>query len=196
MSKIVQTKGPLQKNGLLVQKIGHSRISVIRYNFLISYEIGKCNQKWANISLFCIKITQIKKTKSEMFVIFSSQIRESPFFLLFRGAKIVWKKPLQKRGANRPLAVLTRTFADGVSKTFDFQGHFSHFFNCSMANNAIKFYVQDFSESIPYVWAHEDLFFTTYRQTETSYKITKKFLTNIVGKIRSVPIILCPTRTS
>ena len=28
-------------------------------------------------------------------------------------------------------------------------------------NNAIQFSVQDFSESVPYVRAHEDLFFTT-----------------------------------
>ena len=29
------------------------------------------------------------------------------------------------------------------------------------ATKAIEFYVENFSESIPYVWAHEDLFFTT-----------------------------------
>ena len=29
------------------------------------------------------------------------------------------------------------------------------------ATKAIEFYVQNFSESIPYVWVHEDLFFTT-----------------------------------
>ena len=33
------------------------------------------------------------------------------------------------------------------------------------AKNAIKFYVQDLSESIPYVWAHEDLLFTIYSQS-------------------------------
>ena len=36
------------------------------------------------------------------------------------------------------------------------------------ATKAIEFYVQNFSESIPYVWAHEDLFFTIYRQKKTT----------------------------
>ena len=36
------------------------------------------------------------------------------------------------------------------------------------ATKAIEFNVQNFSESIPDVWAHEDLFFTTYRQTKTT----------------------------
>ena len=52
------------------------------------------------------------------------------------------------------------------------------------ATNAIKFYVQDFPESIPYVsYAHEDLFFTTYRQTKTTKRRAKKFFTNVVEQI-------------
>ena len=44
----------------------------------------------------------------------------------------------------------------------------SEIYEDDQATNAIEFYVQDFSESIPYVWAHEDVFFTTYKQTETT----------------------------
>ena len=52
------------------------------------------------------------------------------------------------------------------------------------ATNAIKFYVQDFLESIPYIsYAHEDLFFTTYKQTKTSKRRAKKFFTNVVEQI-------------
>ena len=36
---------------------------------------------------------------------------------------------------------------------------------------------------MPYVWAHEDIFFTTYRQTETTRKTARKFWTNLVGQI-------------
>ena len=53
------------------------------------------------------------------------------------------------------------------------------------ATNAIEFYVQDFSERIQYVLAHEDLFFTAYRQTETTKRTAKKFLTNVRGQIRN-----------
>ena len=45
------------------------------------------------------------------------------------------------------------------------------------ATKAIEFYVQNFAESIPYVLAHEDLFFTTYRQKKTTRRTAKKFLT-------------------
>ena len=51
------------------------------------------------------------------------------------------------------------------------------------ATKAIEFYVQNFSESIPYVWAHEDVFFMTYRQNKTTKKTVKKFLTNVAGQI-------------
>ena len=51
------------------------------------------------------------------------------------------------------------------------------------STKAIEFYVQNFPESIPYVWAHEDLFFPTYRQKETTRRTAKKFLTNVVGQI-------------
>ena len=47
------------------------------------------------------------------------------------------------------------------------------------AKNAIEFYVQDFPESIPYVWAHEDLFFKTYIQTRITKRTAKKFLTKV-----------------
>ena len=43
------------------------------------------------------------------------------------------------------------------------------------ATNAIEFYLYDFLESIPYVWAHEDLFFRTNRQTETTGRTVRKF---------------------
>ena len=36
------------------------------------------------------------------------------------------------------------------------------------ATKAIEFYVQNFSESIPYVLAHEDLIFTTYKLKKTT----------------------------
>ena len=48
---------------------------------------------------------------------------------------------------------------------------------------AIEFYVQNFSESISYVWAHEDLYSTTYRQTETTRRTARKFLANLVGQL-------------
>ena len=51
------------------------------------------------------------------------------------------------------------------------------------ATKAIEFYVQNFSESISYVWAHEHPFFTTYRQKKTTKRTAKKFLTNVVGQI-------------
>ena len=50
---------------------------------------------------------------------------------------------------------------------------------------AIEFYVQNFSESILHVWAHEDLFFTTYRQKKTTKSTEKKFITNVVEQIRN-----------
>ena len=50
------------------------------------------------------------------------------------------------------------------------------------ATKAIEFYVQKFSKSIPYVWAHEDPFFTTYSQTKTTRRIARKISTNVVGQ--------------
>ena len=48
------------------------------------------------------------------------------------------------------------------------------------ATKAIESYVQNFSESIPYVWAHEDFFFTTHRKRETTRRTARKFSTNVV----------------
>ena len=46
--------------------------------------------------------------------------------------------------------------------------------------NAIRFYLYNFLESIQYFWAHEDLCFTTYRQTDTTSRTARKFLTNLM----------------
>ena len=51
------------------------------------------------------------------------------------------------------------------------------------ATNAIEFYLNDILKSIPHIWAHEDLFCTTYRQTETTRRTRRKFLTNLVGQL-------------
>ena len=50
------------------------------------------------------------------------------------------------------------------------------------ATSAIEFYF-NFSESIPYVWAQEDIFFGNERQTEITRRPAKKFLTNVKGQI-------------
>ena len=44
-----------------------------------------------------------------------------------------------------------------------------------LATNTIEFHLYDFLESIPYVWAQEDTFLTTYRQTETARITARKF---------------------
>ena len=36
---------------------------------------------------------------------------------------------------------------------------------------------------IPYVWANEDLFCTTKRQTKTTRRTRRKFLTNLMGQL-------------
>ena len=51
------------------------------------------------------------------------------------------------------------------------------------ARNTITFYSKDFSKSIPYVRAHEDIYLMSYRQTETTRRTTRKFLTNEVAQI-------------
>ena len=45
-----------------------------------------------------------------------------------------------------------------------------------LASSVLEFHFQDFSESIPYVWAHADLYLSTYRQTEKR----KEFLNKLV----------------
>ena len=45
--------------------------------------------------------------------------------------------------------------------------------------NAIKFYLYNFLESIPCIWAHQNICFTTIRQTETTRRTARKFLTNL-----------------
>ena len=47
--------------------------------------------------------------------------------------------------------------------------------NSDSATNAIEFYLYDFLESIPYIWAHEDFFFTTNIYTETTRRTARKF---------------------
>ena len=49
--------------------------------------------------------------------------------------------------------------------------------------NATEFYLCDFHESTPYIWAAQDFFFTTYRQTETTRRTARKFLTNMEGHL-------------
>ena len=51
------------------------------------------------------------------------------------------------------------------------------------ATDAIKFWFEYFSESIPYVWAHRKSYVTINRQTETTGRAARKFLTNVVGEI-------------
>ena len=52
-----------------------------------------------------------------------------------------------------------------------------------MATKAIEFYLDDFSKGIPYVWAHEIVYITIYRQTEATWRTARKFPTNMVGQI-------------
>ena len=47
----------------------------------------------------------------------------------------------------------------------------------------MEFYFDDFSKSIPYVWAHEVMYITTYRQTEATWRTARKFSPNLVGQI-------------
>ena len=56
--------------------------------------------------------TQMKKTKSEVFVIFSSGIRECPFFCIFGGAKTVQKRTPAKKDRKKgpPSAVFWGLF--------------------------------------------------------------------------------------
>ena len=46
--------------------------------------------------------------------------------------------------------------------------------------NFIEFFNYNFSESIPYAWAHNEVFLTTYRPTETTMGTARKFLTNVL----------------
>ena len=48
---------------------------------------------------------------------------------------------------------------------------------------AIEFYLDDFSKGIPYVWAHEIIYITTYRQTDATWRTARKFSTNLAGQI-------------
>ena len=51
------------------------------------------------------------------------------------------------------------------------------------ATNAIEYCFEDFSEHIPYVWAPEIIYITTYRQTKPTWITARKFSTNLVGQI-------------
>ena len=63
-------------------------------------------------------------------------------------------------------------------------GRFGNFAQKSnSATNAIEFYLYDFLESIPYVWTQEDLFRRAYKQTNTTKRPVRKFLTNLMGQL-------------
>ena len=46
--------------------------------------------------------------------------------------------------------------------------------------NAVKFYLEDFLQSIPQVWAHEKILCRANKQSETTRSAARKFLTNLV----------------
>ena len=49
--------------------------------------------------------------------------------------------------------------------------------------DAIQFFSCNFLKSIPYAWAHNEVFLTNFRPTETTRGTTRKFLINVAGQI-------------
>ena len=48
--------------------------------------------------------------------------------------------------------------------------------------NSIKIYLYNFLKSIPYIWTHKNICFTTYEKIGSTSRTARKFLKNVVGQ--------------